>query len=152
MAQVLLKDRIRREPRLSGVPIEVRSAGLDAPDGGPPAEAAVRALSTLNLSLDGHTTARFDRRHLDFDLILTMTETHKARILLDYPEVAAKVYTLKEYARVPGEPDIADPFMQGDEAYRAAMREIDQAVAGVVDRLVETLASDGPKGKDPTEP
>lgn len=140
MAEALLKDRVRREPRLSGVDIEVHSAGLDALDGAPAAEGAVRALSTLNLSLDDHTTSRFDQRHLDFDLILTMTEGHKSRILLDYPEVAAKVYTLKEYARIQGGPDIADPFMQGDEAYRATMREIDEAVAGVVDRLVEELA------------
>lgn len=142
MAQAILKDRIRRDPRLAGVDIEVRSAGLDAFDGDPPAEGAVRALSTIDLSLDGHTTTRFGQKHLDFDLILTMTEAHKSRILLDYPEIAAKVYTLKEYGRVRGTPDIADPFMQGDEAYRDAMRQIDQAVAGVVDRLAEALSGE----------
>lgn len=141
MAQALLKDRISREPALAGIDIIVQSAGLDALDGDPPAEGAIRALRSRNLSLSGHTTTRFGDKHLAFDLILTMTESHKSRILLNYPEAAANVYTLKEYAGLKGSPDIADPYMQGDEVYRASMQEIERAVDGVVDRLVETLTN-----------
>ena len=139
MAAALLKDRISREPSLQGVDIEVHSAGLDASDGDPAAEGAIRALRTRNLSLAEHKTTRFGAKHLDFDLILTMTQGHKSKILLSYPEVAANVYTLKEYAGLKGSPDIADPFMQGDEVYRASMEEIERAVAGVVDRLIAKL-------------
>ena len=141
MAEALLKERIRKDPLLQQIGIEVRSAGLDAVEGEPAAEEAVRILDARAVSLRDHRTSRFGESHLDYDLILTMTQSHKFRILLAYPEVAAKLYTLKEYAELAGPPDVADPFMRGDEAYKAALEEIDQAVEAVARRLKRELAS-----------
>ena len=86
-----------RESRCIGRPGR-RRRGTLRPEG------AVRALHLGTSALAEHTDHTLWRRHLDFDLILTMTEGHKARILLAYPEVAAKVYTLKEYAGLDGSP------------------------------------------------
>jgi len=140
MAEALLKDRILRDPDLRSLGVEVGSAGLDAREGEPAAEGAVRALKSRGIGLEEHQTRRFGVDHLEYDLILTMTESHKSRILLAYPEAAAKVYTLKEYARLDGPSDIADPFMQGDEAYRSALEEIGRAVEALAGRLKEQLA------------
>jgi len=140
MAEALLKERIRRDPSLQEIELVVHSAGLDAIEGEPAAEGAVRVLKERAVSLEDHTAKRFGEEHLGYDLILTMTEAHKTRILLTFPEVAAKLYTLKEYAELAGSPDVADPFMRGEEAYRAVLEEIDQAVEALVERLKRELA------------
>lgn len=149
MAAALFQERLKEHASLRDGEVEVASAGLDAHEGEPAADGAVRALRSVNLSLEGHTATRFGEKHMDFDLILTMTEAHKTRILMAYPEVAAKVYTLKEYAGLDGSRDIADPFLQGDDVYLATMREIDEAVTKAAARLAAALAGrDNPKRGD----
>src|SRR5690606_23464849 len=124
MAAALFQERLKEHASLRDGEVEVASAGLDAHEGEPAADGAVRALRSVNLSLEGHTATRFGEKHMDFDLSWTMPEAHKPRTLMAYPEVPANVYALKEYAGLDGSRDIADPFLQGDEVYLATMREI----------------------------
>lgn len=137
----LLRERVRKDAALQRAGVEADSAGLDAIAGEPASGDAVRVLAERGVALGDHAASRFGERHLAYDLILTMTQSHKSRILIAYPEVAAKVYTLKEYAGLAGPPDVVDPFTRGAEAYKAAAEEIDRAVEAVAERLKKELAS-----------
>lgn len=137
MAAALFEHYARSEPRLDGVEIDVKSAGLQAAEGEPATPAAARAIRARGLSLDDHRARSFDGEMAAADLILTMTERHKAEIILRHPEAAANVYTLKEYAADPSGRDIADPFGGDDEVYKATLREIETAVAKAVERLAK---------------
>lgn len=139
MAAELFRARIQEDPAFRGVDIVVASAGLDAHEGALAAESAQRVLKARGLSVEDHRSQRFDRRFAEFDLILVMTEQHKTRILLEWPETAANVFTLREYAGIKGENDIEDPFMQGDEAYERAYKSIDEAVTKAVERLRKAI-------------
>ncbi len=68
------------------------------------------------------------------DLILTMTQEQKD--MLDaYPEAESKpTYTLKEFAGEEG--DIDDPAMQGEDAFRARMVEIQRCLENSFDDLL----------------
>ena len=78
------------------------------------------------------------KRHRDLieeaHLILTMTEEQKD--MLDaYPEAGGKpAYTLKEFASEEG--DIDDPAMQGEDAFRARMVEIQRCLENSFEDLL----------------
>ena len=140
MAEALLKDRILRDPDLRSLGVEVGSAGLDRAGrragggrGGPGAEIpGHRAGGAPDPPLWRRSSGVRPHSHHDGE--------SQVQDSLAHPEAAAKVYTLKEYARLDGPSDIADPFMQGDEAYRSALEEIGRAVEALAGRLKEQLA------------
>ena len=69
------------------------------------------------------------------DLILTMTQAHKAALLKLYPDAAPKVFTLSEYAT--GQPgDIADAFGKDMPFYEETLRQIDALVPAALDKAV----------------
>lgn len=136
MAAVLLEHYVQAEPRLADRDISVRSAGLHASNGSPAAEGAKRAVQQKGLSLESHGSSLFGEEHARADLILTMTEEHKAELILNFPHAADRVYTLKEFAGHQVSRSIADPFGQDDRAYMDTLEEIDAAVRKVVQRLV----------------
>jgi len=122
--------------RLSeGVDVDVDSAGLAAIPGAPAAPPAIEVMKERGIDISGHRSAPVGDDAPQYDLILAMTEEHKAAMLLRYPEAAAKVFTLKEYAGAKGSYDIADPFGLDDEAYRRTADEIDEAVRKAAARL-----------------
>ena len=68
------------------------------------------------------------------DLVLTMSQEQKERVL-QLPGANGKaVYTLKEFIGEAG--DIADPFNGGDEAYAPCRDEIKRCLQKLVTRLV----------------
>ena len=148
MAAALFRDRVERHPKLRELEFTVESAGLSATSGAPISPGAERALAKVGLSAAGHGSQPFTERFKEFDLILTMTEAHKAQVLLNYPEAARNVYTLKEYAGLDGGPDIQDPFGQDDAAYEACLEEIARAVQKAVERLSEELGGEAEEDGD----
>lgn len=67
-------------------------------------------------------------------MILTMTQAHKrALIQLFGPEAEKKTFGLLEYIGQPG--DIADPFGQDLDAYRACAAQLKDALAKVYDKI-----------------
>jgi len=67
------------------------------------------------------------------DLVLTMSQEQKGRVL-QLPEADGKgVYTLKEFIGEAG--DIADPFNGGDEAYAPCRDEIKRCLQKLVTKL-----------------
>lgn len=142
MAAEVFRAYVKDEPVLGGFTVHVDSAGLSAVLGSPAAQQARRALAKRNLSLEHHRSAPLDLERVEYDLILTMTESHKAQILLKHPETAARVYTLKEYAGMSTDLDIADPFGQSVAAYEETLKEIETAVKAVVRRLAREWANE----------
>ncbi len=137
MAAGLFRALVKESPALGNVRVDVDSAGLAAGVGSPAAVEAVEAMRSRGVDISGHEARAVGDDTPQYDLILTMTEEHKAQILLRYPECAANVFTLKEYARAEGSKNISDPFGLGDEAYQKALDEIERAVRGAVRRLAQ---------------
>lgn len=136
MAEYLLRHRARQ----AGVEVEVRSAGLQAFPGDSATEHALKALAELGIDAAGHRSRPVNPQLLaEADLILAMTARHKEELLRLAPELADRIFLLKEYAEMlaagqeqeyslENNYEIRDPFGQSLEAYREARREIDEAV------------------------
>ncbi|ESU34453.1 hypothetical protein G3A_01475 [Bacillus sp. 17376] len=128
MAEAILKSK-----QLSGV--EVKSAGVYAPNG---AEASVNAKAVLeenNISHD-HRSSTLTREDIDWaTLVLTMTQSHKGLIINQYPFAADKTFTLKEFADVKENLDVADPFGGNEQIYRQAFKEIQKSIERILDKI-----------------
>ncbi|MFK3960933.1 low molecular weight protein arginine phosphatase [Pseudalkalibacillus hwajinpoensis] len=95
MAEVILKNKSKE--------VEAKSAGVFAANGAPASRQVEILLEEKNVPF-AHTAKMLDRQLAEWsDLLLTMTSSHKALVLRDFPELADKVYTLKEYAAVEDE-------------------------------------------------
>lgn len=144
MAHVLL-DRMLEARGVDGrVTVSSAGVGLHARDGMIPSLDARIVLREdgIHLAEDAMTSTDL-RRHRDLiaeaALILTMTAQQK-EMLGTYEEARGRpVFTLKEFAGEEG--DIADPFDQGEERYRACRDEIKRCLAKGVDRLLVTLSA-----------
>ncbi len=79
---------------------EVRSAGVAADEGAEASPGAVSALKRKGLSLSAHRAQPLSQALVEWaDLILTMTRRHKEIVTSKFPEVRAKTFTLKDFAR-----------------------------------------------------
>lgn len=75
-----------------------QSAGITAIEGLPASENSIRILESIQIDLNNHRSQRINKDNLEkADLILTMTLSHKQRILQVFPHLHNKTYTLKEY-------------------------------------------------------
>ena len=82
--------------------VEVASAGLNAVAGGPASREAVAIMAERGIDLSGHKTACLTDEQVRWaDLILTMEEHHRRRLLEQFPEAVGKAFVLKEYAAAP---------------------------------------------------
>ena len=114
--------------------VEVESAGLSARDGEPASQQARQVAQEWGVDLSAHRARLLTRERLvAARLVLTMTEDHKRRVLAMAPEMAGRVFTLGEYAGVPG--DVEDPFGQDLERYRATARELESLTRQAASRL-----------------
>ena len=140
MAHVLL-ERMLAERDAAGH-IRVRSGGIAnyARDGMLPSLDARIVLREegIHLGEDGLTSTDLKRhRYLlaEADVILTMTAAQKEMLEI-YEEARDRpVYTLREFAGVPG--DIDDPAMQGEHVFRACRDEIKRCLDPAVERLLD---------------
>ena len=117
--------------------VDVRSAGTYAANG---SEASTHSKQVLdeNRIHHSHKSAMVSEDLVGWaDFILTMTASHKTTVIRMFPQAQAKVYTLKELAKMEGYPDIADPFGGTVEQYRETYSEIKEAIEKIVDVLKE---------------
>ena len=124
----VLKTRMA-QGELSACAVSVSSAGIYAADGSAGSRTAEEVLK-LEFGIDGsgHRTRllTYDRAH-EADLLLTMTEGHKAAVLRAFSDLTGKVFTLGEYGH--GQ-DIQDPFMGSYGTYRACAGQIAELIKG----------------------
>ncbi len=129
MAEGILKSK------LEGKNIKVSSAGIFAIDGSPVSYNAIEALKDRGIDILDYKSSNINSMDLtSFDLILTMTKSHKEWLLQKYKNLknANVIYTLKEFNHDREELDIMDPFGGNLEDYRKCADEIEKNI----DRLI----------------
>ena len=142
MAHVMLEKMLAE--RGTNGHVRVRSGGIanHARDGMIPSLDARIVLREWDIHLAEDSFASTDlRRHRDIvaaaDLIVTMTAEQKAT-LGGYEEAAGReILTLHELAGEGG--DVADPFGQGEDRYRATRDEIKRCLDLGLDRMLTLL-------------
>lgn len=108
--------------------LTIDTAGLDAYPGDPASEGAIEAMRELGVDLKEHRAKRLDYELvMECDLIVTMGEGHKKRILSLWPEAEEKVVTLAELAGQEAE-DVKDPFGRDLEVYRQCRDELEARI------------------------
>ncbi|MDR6999372.1 low molecular weight protein arginine phosphatase [Neobacillus niacini] len=130
MAEAILKNK-----NLEG--IEVRSAGIFAIDGN---EASAHAKKVIeeNQIVHNHQSSLLTGGEVGWaDLILTMTDSHKDAILINHPESAAKLFTLKEFAGETVYHDVSDPYGGNISIYRETFQELEQLIDRVIEKLTK---------------
>ncbi len=119
--------RLAEEKGAAGL-LTAGSAGLSAVEGQPASAQAIAACQEVGVDIAGHRARRLAGADLArWDLFFTMSETH-AYILEQAGVPAKSIY-------VPGE--IADPFGQELEAYRACREELSRQLEIFYREVVE---------------
>ena len=137
MAEVALRRMLATElgvaeADLAEAGVRVLSAGIAAGPGSPASAYSAKAVAADGLDLSGHRSRRATVDLLSgSDLILTMTQGHRATIVSSVPELAPLVHVLN-----PGGRDVADPIGGSAAQYRACYDEI---TAGLRARLASIL-------------
>jgi protein arginine phosphatase len=115
---------------------EVRSAGVFAVDG---SDASIHAKEVLkeNDIIHRHQSSSLSKENLDWaSYILTMTSNHKRAIVDQYPHVADKIFTLKEFVlEDPADLDVSDPYGGSVDIYRHTYRELDSLIEELIKKL-----------------
>ncbi len=130
MAEALLRERV-------GEDIEVKSAGLQASSMSILSEGTRKVLEERGI-FPKHTVQELTEDLIDWaDLMLTMTEAHKQSIIVFYPEVKEKVFTLKEftYGKEVDDRDVADPYGGTLEQYHQVAHEIELCIEHLISKL-----------------
>jgi len=117
--------------------VEVKSAGIFAIDGS-------EASTNTKIVLDehgiphNHKSAMLTDELVEWaDFILTMTMGHKSTVLTMFPNAQDKTFTLKEFAKIDGYQDVADPYGGPVDVYRYSFKEIKEAIENIADILKE---------------
>ncbi|MFN2341545.1 MAG: low molecular weight protein arginine phosphatase [Halanaerobium sp.] len=126
MAEYLLKDLIAENEELKLKNWEVLSAGISAVKGAEANDKTKNVMAELNLDLSDHVSHNIKDIELSRkDLIITMTRKHSRALVLRHPNLADKIYTLKELSDLDDQSrDISDPFGLSEEVYRETRDEI----------------------------
>lgn len=132
MAQELMKKKNKGRHKIT-------SAGLFVNEGDLASENAIQVLKEdYKIRPRKHKARQVTKEILrGQDLILTMTSTHKEKILSSFPDLEDRVYTLKEYVyKGEGNPNIEDPYGGDLDLYKRS----GQAISEALDRLLEIIS------------
>ncbi|AIY06372.1 protein-tyrosine phosphatase [Planococcus sp. PAMC 21323] len=114
--------------------VEARSAGIFAGTA-PLSENAQSVLNQQQISFS-HTSKPLSSENLEWaELVLTMTNSHKTAILQAYPEIATKLFTIKEFAAGSTE-DVSDPYGGPIPLYEKTFQELKL----LIDKLIMKIA------------
>ena len=95
MAEALLKNKIAEE--IDSQDWIVESAGTWAVAGIPAAKNSRLAMYNRELDIEDHRSQPVNGKMLNtFDLILTMEQTHKETLSIEFPEISDRVYVITE--------------------------------------------------------
>lgn len=131
MAEALARA-VASEMGITG--LQFLSAGTLAWPGDKASDQAVEALAEQGIELSRHRATLLTPQLVEeADLVLTMTESHRRQVLNLLPDAQGKVFTLGEFAGVPG--DIADPYGSPVDNYRRCAEEIKALIRKVLQKL-----------------
>lgn len=133
MAEALLRKKIGQAGLEEA--IAVSSAGIMAGEHFPATYQACEAMRMQGLDLGEHRSRQLTVAGIqEADLILTMSKSHKERIIGMVPEAKGKVYTLGEYASA--DSDIDDPFGGDCRVYVQTAAVIEQLLTQAWKKIV----------------
>jgi protein arginine phosphatase len=131
-----LAESLLRNMNLPGV--EVKSAGTFASDGSEASTNTKMVLEEKGIP-HNHKSSMLSEELVKWaDHILTMTEGHKTTVINLFPQAQVKVFTLKEFAGMDGQQDVADPYGGPVEVYRETYEEIKDAIDTIAEKLKES--------------
>jgi len=136
MAEALMKRRIADKlgcdiHEIEDQGVMIGSAGIAAMEGGRAAREAIDVCAEQDLVLADHESQPLtDRLVRHADLILTMSRGHRQAITATWPEAAERTFVLRHDGG-----DVADPIGAPPEVYRACASQIDEQLAGWVEKL-----------------
>lgn len=136
MAEAMLKKMLQENQIKE---IEVCSSGVYAQTGDVSTPDAIEVMKEYGIDLKTHKAINIHESEIQkMDLILCATRSHKMAVISLYPELANKVYTMKEYAGLAKEGsnyDIADPWGSSIAVYRKCASEIEQCLQEMIKEL-----------------
>ena len=138
MAEYMLKDLIEHNEELKAQNWEVLSAGISAVKGAKANDKAQRVMDELEIDLEEHSSHNVEEIELSKeDLIITMTRKHSRALVLKHPDLADKIFTLKELSqgKSKNDKDIQDPFGLSEEVYRETRDEIKEELRLLLEKL-----------------
>ncbi len=118
--------------------IVVSSCGTSGMDGERATTNSIVVMKKYDVDLESHkATNMFSIDIENYDLILCMTEQHKFNVLVYFPNLKDKVFTLKEYVygKDTDNLDIDDPWGYSVKIYDSCSKDIVECV----DKLVENI-------------
>ncbi len=121
MAEALCKKMLK-DFGLKG--IKVWSCGLAGSSMLKVPDEVLKLMAEEKCNLNTHISTPLTAKDLSrADLVLVMEGYHKEKIITDFPEVAGKIFLLKQFAGA-GAGDVEDPIGLAEKDYRACKDEI----------------------------
>ena len=112
----------------------IRSAGLSALIGHPADPFSVQLMAEQGIDISMHRAQTISARLVsEADLILVMDLEQKRFVENTYTGSRGKVFRLGEFSKV----DIADPYRQSIESFRAVYGLIDDGVKAFVEQIMQ---------------
>lgn len=139
MAEAIFRNFLSKDADMKNM-FETESAGVSALHGMPASSGSIRALKkNYGIDLERHRSRSINEKLVkDAYLVLTMTRSHKDKILRAFPQAGDKVFTLKEFI-AGSEPlqdhDISDPYGYPLAVYEQCAEEIWKAMGKLVLKL-----------------
>ena len=115
------------------------SAGLIALPGNSVTFLAQKVAAEHGVDLAGHKAKRLSKELVDWsELILVMEKSHKDELLADFPEATDKTFLIRRFSRFGSRNrGIADPYGLQYDAYGFCYLDIEDAVSGLMDFLIQ---------------
>lgn len=127
---------------------QIESAGTWASSGRSAHPDMRVAANEVGLDLTGHRARNVETLQLsDYDLILTMEQSHKEAIRVEFSAIRERVYQLSEMVGITY--DVPDPIGGSAADFRTTVRELDRLLQFALPRIVK-LASQQAEQRQPT--
>lgn len=127
-----LMNKITQE---NDMDVTCSSAGIFAKAGDKASKHAIEAMKEYDLNISSHSATPLTESIIDdYDLILTMTDGHKAMISTHAPD---KIFTICEYAGFNGE--IADPYGGSLNEYKQTAEDIYDCLTDIAEKIYDLL-------------
>lgn len=141
MAEHLLKNLIRSNEELKIENWEITSAGISAVKGAEAQEKTKIVMSEEEIDLKEHRSHSIEEIELSKkDLIITMARKHSRVLVLRHPDLADKIFTLKELTELDNDSkDIQDPFGLSEKVYRETRDEIKENLRVLLEKFKNNL-------------
>lgn len=128
MAEGLFRKLAARHPSW-----QAESAGTAAWDGDSASPETLHVLHLMGIDLEDHFSRPVNRDMIEnATRIFTMTESHLATLLANFPEHADKMNLVTCFTT---RRNISDPIGCGQKAYNQTARELTEAIEAIVSRL-----------------